>query len=507
MKPALCLLGLVFVFAARAQDVKPGFTLKTTAEFLALHVSGQAPPGATALEYRLAESGVVADDAKWSPAETTVGEEGAFAFALPLTRSRWSEVQVRVLKGAEVIATKETRRKPRAFTLLTAERVAALPEAQRAAWTAYGKRSEERFDREFDTLASECRQLGLARARPAPGNSAEFEVASGVKAAWFSSDEAKRIADAVMSYQTPSGGWSKAVDYTKGPRPPGTHWTAQSGEGGWHYCGTIDNRTTTEQIKLLAGIYSATKRDDAKAAALRGIEYLLEAQFVNGGWPQNYPIESGYHEAVTLNDDAMVHVLEVMLAIAHATSPFTFADEALRRRARESFDAGVACLTAAQVKVNGQLTVWCAQHDPLTLAPVAARKKEPSSLSGAESAEVLKFLMRSGPVNPMTTAAIEAGLGWLDAHRITGLRKAKTADGKTDFSADPASQEVWWARFYDVLTGQPIFAGAQDGVVYPSFTEMAARNKVAYAYFTTKPGELLAKEKARWQKRLNKEKP
>jgi PelA/Pel-15E family pectate lyase len=360
-----------------------------------------------------------------------------------------------------------------------------------------------RFDAQFDSLAAECRKLGLAHAKPAPSNRAEFELGSGTKESWFASDEAKRLVDTVISYQTPAGGWSKAVDYSAGPRQPGTHWTSQAGDP-WHYCGTLDNRSTTEQIKFLAGVHTATGRADAAAAAVRGIQWLCDAQFPNGGWPQNYPVESGYHEAITLNDDAMLHAMEVVRAIAQKKPPFVFVDDPLRERARRSFDAAIACLAAAHVKVDGKPTVWGAQHDPLTLAPVAARKKEPPSLSGSESAALLKFLMRDGPTDPLVTAMVEAGLHWLEAHRITGLRKTKNAAGKTDYIADPASSEIYWARFYDVQTGRPLFAGADDGVVYPTFGEMAAKNKVAYDYFTTKPADVIAKEVARWRKRLAK---
>ena len=398
-------------------------------------------------------------------------------------------------------ATK-TSSERRVFQMLTAERIAALPETERAAWTAYLLRSKECFDKEYETLAAECRKLDLAHAKPAPSNRAMFAVGSDTKESWFAGDEARKLADVVISYQTPTGGWSKAVNYAAGPREPGTHWTTQTGEDGWHYCGTLDNRSTTEQLRFLAGVYSATKREDARAATMRGLEWLLAAQFPNGGWPQNYPVEPGYHEAITLNDDAMMHALEVLLDICEAKAPFTFADDALRRRAQASFDRGIDCLTAAQVKIDNKPTVWCAQHDPLTLAPVAARKKEPPSLSGAESANLLKFFMRQAPVRATITAMIEPALHWLEAHRITGLRHTKNAAGRTDYVADVTSEETYWARFYDVETGKPMFAGADDGVVYATFSEMAAQNRIGYDYYSTKPGEVIGKEVVRWRKRI-----
>jgi len=392
----------------------------------------------------------------------------------------------------------------RPFTLLTAEKLATLPAGQRAAWAAYLDKSRESAANERRMLARECQQAGLEKPRPAPGRNAEFEFDTDTPAEWFGSGENQRLADAVISYQTPTGGWSKAVDYTQGPRRPGTHWTSHP-DGSFHYCGTFDNRTTTEQIKFLAGVYSATKREDVKAALLKGIEYIFAAQYPNGGWPQNYPVERGYHEAITLNDNAMIHVLEVLLAISKGEKVFAFADDELRQRARAACDRGITNLLALQVRVDGQLTVWCAQHHPITLEPVQARSKEPPSLSGGEAAELVKFLMRSGPTTPEVITSIEAALKWFDTHRLTGLRKTKNDKGKTDYVADPSSTEIYWARFYDLKTAKPIFAGADDGIVYGTFSEMAAKNKVSYDFFTTRPAELLGKETDRWRKRLEQD--
>ncbi|WP_395750626.1 pectate lyase [Prosthecobacter sp.] len=391
------------------------------------------------------------------------------------------------------------------FKMLTDELLAQLPESQRAEWNACLTKSRTAAADEHRVLAEECQKAGMTAPSPAPGNRKEFEFDSDTPAEWFASAENQKLAETVISYQTPTGGWSKAVDYTQGPRRPGTHWTAQKGDA-WHYCGTFDNRTTTEQIKFLAGVFTATKREDVKAALTKGLDYVFAAQYPNGGWPQNYPIEAGYHEAITLNDDAMVHVLELLLAVTKGEKLFAFADESLKQRAQAAFDKGMANIAAMQVKIDGVPTVWCAQHHPLTLEPVKARAKEPPSLSGGESANLVKFLMRGGPTTPEVVAMIESAMKWFEAHKLTGLRKIKTPEGKTDYIDDPSSTEVIWARFYDLKTGRPIFAGADDGIVYPTFHEMAAKNKVAYDFFSTRPKELIEKESARWRKRLEKAK-
>ena len=390
-----------------------------------------------------------------------------------------------------------------AFQLLTPERIQALPEAEAKAWTRHLERSQQAFAHQRRLLAQECMAVGLEKPRPAPGQRSEFELDGKPPADFFKKPQSLALAKTIISYQTPSGGWSKAVDYNKGPRQAGTHWTSQSGEG-WHYCGTLDNRSSTEQIKFLAGV--ATHRGDeaCRQACLRGLHYLLEAQYPNGGWPQNYPIEAGYHEAITLNDNAMIHALEVLAMVTERHADFSFVDEALRQRCAQAQQRGLDCLLAMQVRIAGRLTVWCAQHDPLSLEPTKARLKEPPSLSGGESAELLKFLMRQGPTTSQVREAIEAGLQWLQAHAVHGLRKTKNRAGKTDYAADAASPEVYWARFYDLKTGEAIFPGAQDGIAYKTYREMAAHNKVGYDYLTTRPAELLGKERERWLKRLAK---
>ncbi len=498
-------LTLFAASALMAEDKpKPSIKLNTTSDFLAVHAKGTVPRETTALEYRFAATGEIAGESPWLPVEAKPGEDGTFAFDVKLHTARWSELQVRALKGAEELVKKETHSMvSHDFEWLKTEAIQALPEAERTAWQVYMKRSLERSEHEYDLLSAECRKLSLPASHRPPGNRAELELDSDTPLEWFATAEAAKTAEAILSYQTPTGGWSKAVDYTTGPRRPGTHWSNQSDDG-WHYCGTFDNRTTTEQIKFLAGVATATKRDDAKAGAIRGIEYLLEAQYPNGGWPQNYPVESGYHEAITLNDNAMVHVLEVLLAITSKKPAFAIVDDALRQRVQAAYDKGIACVLAMQVKVDGNLTVWCAQHEPLTLAPAHARSKEPPSLSGGESTEMLKFLMRSGPLTNEVKTAIEAGVAWLDTHRITGLRKTKNDKGKTDYVSDGSSSEVYWARFNDLKTGKPIFPGSQDGILYATFPEMAAKNKVAYDFLTNKPRDVIGKEVTRWKKRLAK---
>ena len=383
---------------------------------------------------------------------------------------------------------------------VTAERIAALPAEERPAWESYLARSVERRRTEQAVLDAEVQAQGLAAPQLAPEGK-DFKLPSHPSASWFASDEARRLVATVLSFQTPSGGWSKAVRFDRGPRPPGMHWSSQTDP--WHYTGTFDNRATTEELRLLAGAQQAAARDDLRTALLRGLDYIFDAQFPNGGWPQCYPLEGKYHDEITLNDNAMTHILELLRDIAAGLPEFAFVDDAHRTRARAAFAAGLRCIVQMQVVQNGQPAVWCAQHDPLTLAPAAARLKEPVSLSGGESGDLLLFLMRLPEPSPEVVRAIESALAWFERARLTGLRPTQR-DGRSFYAADPTATDAYWARFYDITTGRPIFAGAQDGIIYDSFEEMWTHNHFGYDYYTRRPAELLTKERERWRKLLAK---
>ncbi len=384
--------------------------------------------------------------------------------------------------------------------IITTDRISGLPVAEAALWKAYLAKSDKYALEERRLLTAELLKAGLIASRPAPDNSKEFEIDSKSDAAWFSRPETMSLAEVILSYQTPTGGWSKAIDYTQGIRPPGTHWTSQSGAG-WHYCGTLDNRSTTEQIRFLAQLHSLKPHEKFQDATLRGIRWLLDAQFPTGGWPQVYPLEPGYHEAITLNDGAMMHAIQVLQDVGVGKRPYDWVNESIRTEAANAVTKGIECLHRAQFLFEGKPTVWCAQHDPLSLEPIAARLKEPPSLSGSESADLIKFLMRDAPDLPATRNAILAAVAWFEAHKITGLKYTKKEQGKTDYVFDTSSDEVRWARFYDLKTQQPIFAGGQDGVIYSTYSEMAKNNKVGYDYFTTRPKDIISKELVRWNQR------
>ena len=155
-------------------------------------------------------------------------------------------------------------------------------------------------------------------------------------ASWYSTGDATHIAEVVLSFQTPAGGWSKNIDMVRSPARPAIFTTPNNEnrfpdsadfdkpvDPNWHYLATLDNDSTWMQIHFLAKVATAllAEHRDADAAPLgssvdRGVEYLLDSQYPNGGWPQVWPLEGGYHDAITINDDAMTHAVEILHDVA-----------------------------------------------------------------------------------------------------------------------------------------------------------------------------------------------
>ena len=354
-------------------------------------------------------------------------------------------------------------------------------------WKAWFETSDDWRRKQDAALDEELKAANLTEPKKAP-HGPVFEVRSKTPKSFFSSNEAKATAEATLSYQFPSGGWSKAVGYNHGPRPKGTSWVHQ--DQTFHYAGTFDNRSTTEQIHFLALMYEATKEPAYRDATMRGLSYVHTSQYPNGGWPQCYPLEGGYHDAITLNDSAMQHVLEVLLMAAEGRSGFGWLESDQRTKAKATYDRGLAALLKMQDRRDGQLGVWAAQYDLFTMQPVCARGFEPAGLSGgSESIDSVRFLFTLPHPSKEITASIEGALKWFAEHKVID------ENGKES-----------WARFYDLNTQQAFYPGKNDGRCWTNYNDMIKVNKGGYDFFGTKPADLIGKWADKWRKGLAKEK-
>ena len=214
---------------------------------------------------------------------------------------------------------------------ITAARVATLPVKERAAWTAYLERSQKQMQIDKATLAAERTTGAPESPLPKEGFSAR-SMPLNRDAAWYGTPEARHVADVIVSFQTPAGGWSKNLDLSGDVRARGQSYTTDNlskhpgpddfdtpKDPHWNYVGTLDNDATNTELHFLALVSGATPGaagDTYRASFLRGIRYLLAAQFPNGGWPQVWPLEGGYHDAITYNDNAVTESADTLTAVA-----------------------------------------------------------------------------------------------------------------------------------------------------------------------------------------------
>ena len=309
---------------------------------------------------------------------------------------------------------------------------------------------------------------------------------------WYASGEARAAADAVILHQTTHGGWPKNTNLLEPPSVP--EYAEQP---------TIDNGATTTPMRFLALAFDGSAGPKYRKAFEHGVDYLLAAQYPNGGWPQYFPLREGYYSRITFNDNAMVNVLTLLRNVSAGHPPYGFVDQPRRESASAAVARGIELILRSQVRQAGQLTAWCAQHDEQTLEPAWARSYEPPSLSGGESVGIVRFLMSVEDPTPEIAASIEGAVAWLRSAAMSGVRinRVPTSDGRVARSLveDPDAPPLW-ARFYELDTNRPLYLD-RDSVYRYDFSQIGEERRSGYAYHGTWAAELLDEDYPRWRAR------
>jgi len=335
----------------------------------------------------------------------------------------------------------------------------------------------------------------------------DWDDALAQAADWYESSEAIRIADNVLLYQHETGGWPKNLDMaqvlTEAERDSIRREQAAGGTTLSNV--TIDNGATYTQIRYLARVYEATGQERFGKGVQRGIDYLLEAQYENGGWPQYYPIREGYYEHVTFNDDAMIGAMRVLRDVAQGEDRFAFVDAERRKRAATATEKGLDVILETQIEVDGTPTAWCAQYDPETLEPAGARSYEPPSISGGESVGIVEYLMEIEDPSPEVIRAVEAAVDWFERVKLTDVELVEVEDSSLPdgydlvVGYDPTGASPLWARFYEIGTNQPMFLD-RDGTVYRALSRIPHERRTGYDWLGDWPRKLLEERYPTWRK-------
>lgn len=280
--------------------------------------------------------------------------------------------------------------------------------------------------------------------------------ALGQSQEWYGSDEAVRIAENVLLYQKDSGGWPKNEEmHFELTESQQADIKSKKSE---HSC--FDNGATTTEMRYLAKVYAHVPDARYREAFNRGLNCLLEAQSVCGnGWPQYWPERGGnagtsYSDFITFNDNVTVNILKMLRDVVGNTDDFAeITDQQTRRKAQECYDKGLQCILDCQIRNDeDELTVWCAQHDPVTLLPAVARNYEMPSYSGAESADILLFLMSIEEPTELIIQAIEGGVKWFENYAIEDktLEDFINTAGEMDKRMVDAVGQRLWGRFVQI---------------------------------------------------------
>ena len=343
-----------------------------------------------------------------------------------------------------------------------------------------GACSDGEPDAVLDTNVSDNREEALRAAAVARETNPNAPAPWWAEAArqpdsFYRSEEGRRMAENILSWQHDSGGWPLMNTTREANRgDPGQ-------AGPWGTTAALVKASVNE-MRFLARGYRATQDPRYRDAVIAGLDYILEAQYPSGAWPRSYPLRNDYSRHGYFNDDVMADMMTFVQEVA-TSADFELVGDEGRQRARQAFDAGLDFILKSQIRVDDKLTAWPQQADEVTYQPRAARAFEPIAISGGESASVLHMLMAIPRPSEDVIAAIEAGVQWYRDHQIDGIRVVTTTGDYADrvIEEDPDAAPVW-ARFYEIETGRPIFAG-RDAVVRYSMAEIERERRAGYAWY------------------------
>lgn len=318
----------------------------------------------------------------------------------------------------------------------------------------------------------------------------------------FSAQVKDTLAEKMMVYQLPNGGWGKHmsdkkdVDYKKKIDPK----LLKIIKTGDNNLATIDNNATSKEINGLINAYSTTKNPAYLKSAEKGIQYLLSMQYENGGFPQYFPNSAIYRKQVTYNDNAMINVLTILYNISEGKEGFDAVSSQLKDKSKVALQKGISCILKTQVLQNGKLSIWADQYNEVTLVPEKARAFEPMSLATGESVNIVKFLMMQ-PVTPEIEKSIRSAVQWFKESKIDGYTYNVSRESeKAIRTLRKKEGSAVWARFYDIPTNKPVF-GDRDGSVKFNYEDVSEERRMGYSWYNESGTKLIENEFPKWVKR------
>jgi hypothetical protein len=240
-------------------------------------------------------------------------------------------------------------------------------------------------------------------------------------------------ARALVRGQHSSGGWNYVIDIAG--EESLRRWYDTYGKNAWrmeefqHYYGnaTFDDAGTSEASQFLLRLYLEKREREWRAPLNKAIQFVLDSQYPNGGWPQRYPLsqdaglhgQADYTVYITFNDDVAGENIKFLIFCYQ-----TLGERRLLDPIRRAMDCFLACQQPAPQ------AGWGLQHHADTLKPAAARTYEPEAYAthttAANIAQLFSFYRLTG--DRKYIARVPEALDWLESVR---LPQRLQRDGRT----------------------------------------------------------------------------
>ncbi|QLF68070.1 hypothetical protein FE840_015870 [Peteryoungia desertarenae] len=197
-------------------------------------------------------------------------------------------------------------------------------------------------------------------------------------------------------------------------------------------------------------------------------------------------------------------MLQLLRNVTDEEGDFAFLDPALRARAGEALEKGIDLVLKTQVVQDGQKTIWCAQYDEVSLECARGRSYELASLSGGESANILRFLMSFKTPSGDVVEAVNSGVAYLASQAIEGKKLVRREDATLPFGRDRIlvddAGSVVWPRFIELGTNRPLYSNRAGDRLY-NYEEVSYERRERYSWLVTTPRDVLNEVYPAWQKR------
>lgn len=322
----------------------------------------------------------------------------------------------------------------------------------------------------------------------------------------YKETEITNIADNILLYQRDNGGWPKNYDMQAILTNEQVDSLVKTKD---QLNTTFDNSTTYTHIEYLAQVYTLKKAEKYKDSCLKGINFVLSAQYPNGGWPQYFPLRENYSRRITFNDGAYLGIIVMLKKIIDNNPDFSFIGNEVRKEVRRAYEKGLECILNSQIVDNGRLTAWCQQHNEIDLKPAWARAYEPPSICNGESAPIVLFLMNLDNPDQRIIESVQCAVKWFNDSKIyyTRIKTVAAPLEKSQWRNSTSDQVVVidslappiWTRYYELGTERPLFSDRNNKFLY-SLAEVSRERRSGYSWYTYAPKMVLDKY-PEWQKK------